>query len=430
MRWRESGVLYAREMRAAVRERSIVVNSILVPLLLYPFILWVIVTGITFVQGQTEGFVSRIAFFGDGSPAAEAIRDRIDATDQLDLREEPRELREAVAAVRTGQLDAVVATDTDLEAPELPGNLRLHITVNASRERSAAASHRLQEVVAAYREEWLTAEATRRGVTPIDWHVFTIRAENVASGRQMGAFLLGLMLPLFFVIMVAVGCFYPAVDATAGERERGTWETLMTVAASRTSIVTSKYLYVATFGCVAGVLNLIAMALSMPVVLGPLLREEPGALEFAVPLAGVPVIALGAILLAAFVAAGMMLFASFARTFKEGQAMITPFYMLVFMPALFLQVPGIEFSFVLAAIPVVNVAMMVREAIGGVFHWPQIAITIVTGAVVIAICIRLATMVLKYEDVVLGSYGGSLFKFLRERALAGRSRGTVGEEGR
>src|SRR3954453_18882852 len=61
MNWRDIGVLYQRELRSALRERSIVVNSILIPILLYPLLLWLMYTGITFVSGQTSDLESRIA---------------------------------------------------------------------------------------------------------------------------------------------------------------------------------------------------------------------------------------------------------------------------------------------------------------------------------------------------------------------------------
>jgi ABC-type Na+ efflux pump permease subunit len=238
----------------------------------------------------------------------------------------------------------------------------------------------------------------------------------------MGAFLLGLMLPLFFVIMVAVGCFYPAIDATAGERERNTWETLMTVAASRGAIVTAKYLYVLTFGCVAGLLNLTAMTLSMKPILGPLMAKGGETLEFSMPLGALPVMAAAAVLLAGFIAAGMMVFAAFARTFKEGQSMVTPFYLLIMVPVMFLQVPGLEFSFALAAIPVIDLTMVVREAVAGVFHWPQIGVTFCVSVAAIAVLLRLAIFIVRFEDVMIGSYGGRLSTFVRERVLKGASK--------
>ena len=170
------------------------------------------------------------------------------------------------------------------------------------------------------------------------------------------------------------------------------------------------------------------MTLTMKPILAPLLAKSGEVLEFSMPLGALPVMAAAAVLLAGFVAAGMMIFASFARTFKEGQSMITPFYMLIMLPVMFLQVPGLEFSFLLAAIPVVNVTMMVREAIAGIFHWPQIGLTIAVSAAVIAALLRLATFILRFEDVMIGSYGGTSRHFrqgtrAQEREEAGPCRG-------
>jgi sodium transport system permease protein len=126
----------------------------------------------------------------------------------------------------------------------------------------------------------------------------------------------------------------------------------------------------------------------------------------------------------------MMIFASFARTFKDGQSMVTPFYMLILLPVMFLQVPGIEFTLPLAFIPVVNVTMMVREAVSGTFHWLQIGVTLVVSAAVIMGCLALATTILRFEDVVIGSYGGSFNTFLKERVLKRRPKAAVAEVSR
>jgi ABC-type Na+ efflux pump permease subunit len=215
--------------------------------------------------------------------------------------------------------------------------------------------------------------------------------------------------------MVAVGCFYPAVDAIAGERERSTWETLMSTSASRLSVVTAKYLYVATMGCMAGLLNLLAIVATLRPVFAPLMSKAGVTFDCTISPAAVPVAIVAAALLAGFIAAGMMLFAAFARTFKEGQAMIMPFYMLTIVPIVFLQVPGIQFSLGLACVPIANVVMMVREALSGVFHWPQMAVTVVASLAIIALCLRLATLLLRFEDVMLGSFNGSFNKFIRQR---------------
>jgi len=58
---------------------------------------------------------------------------------------------------------------------------------------------------------------------------------------------------------------------------------------------------------------------------------------------------------------------------------------------------------------------MVREALSGIFHWPQIALTVASSLLVIALCLRLATFLLQFEDVVLGSFNGSFNRFIQQR---------------
>lgn len=414
--WRQVGMLYRRELRAAFRERAIVINSILLPLFLYPFILWAAFTGILFVMGQTEGAHSRVVVnhWPRGHPALQRSFERDNKLQLIAMNDKAAELRE----ITNGTLDALVeflpARGTNAA---LAGNFQARILFNESKERSGKARQRVAGLIERYRADWLDREARRLDIAPARWRWFTISPQNVASKKQMGAFMLGLLLPLTFVVMVAVGCFYPAVDATAGERERNTWETLMSTAADRTSIVTAKYLYVTTLGGLAGGLNLLAMVLTVKPIFGQLLGRIGDVVQFSVPIAALPVLAVASVLLAGFVAAGMMIFASFARTFREGQAMITPFYLLVLLPILFLQAPGLKFSLPLAFVPIANVTLMVRAAIAGGLGWPQVGITLVVSLVLIALSIWLATFILQFEDVVTGSFQGGLRRFLQQRLV-------------
>ncbi|MCU0291967.1 MAG: ABC transporter permease [Thermoanaerobaculaceae bacterium] len=417
VRWREVKLLYLRELRAALREKMIVTNSIVLPIVLYPFILWAMFTGVMFVQGQTEGFVSRVVI--EGLPAAHAALGRqIERDDRFEVRKVSPTRAEAERQIREGDLDAlVVFAPAPDDGRALPDNFAVTIVCDGAKERSTGARDRVKGMIAKHREAWLKRESARLGATPADWQAFTIQERNVASGRQMGSFLMSMMLPLFFVVMVAMGCFYPAVDATAGERERNTWETLMSLAASRGSIVAAKYLYVATMGCVAGLLNLVAMALSMKPMLSPLLARAGESFDFSVSPGAALVGVLAALLLAGFVAAGMMIFASFARTFKDGQSMITPFYLIVLMPILLVNGQGVKLTWPLAFLPVANISLMMREALTGSFPWPQMAVTVAVSILLILASLRLATAILRFEDVVIGSYGGSLQKLIRDRLL-------------
>jgi len=419
--------LYRHELRMAFRERSIVVGSILMPLVLYPTILWLAFTGITFVQGQTEGQVARIVVH-NAAAVHPALSNALRVPARFQVVKEP-DARRAADLVRAGEADVfIVFAPAAGDAAALAGNFSAMLTFDKSKERSAAARDRVAATIETFREDWLEREAKARRVPTAAWGAFTLADRDVSTGRQIGARILSLMLPIFFVIMVAIGCFYPAIDTTAGERERGTWETMLTLSVPRTRIVLAKYLSVATLGCLAGVLNVSAMLLTIRPILAPLVARTGERLEFAVSPWSLPVVLLGAVLLAGFAAAGMMVFAVFARTFKEGQAMVTPFYMLLFIPVFFIQDPEVTLTTKRGLLPVMNVALMIREAILGRLPWLQIAVTILSSVALIAVCVRVATVILRFEDVMIGSYGGSFGRFFSSRIL-GRTPKRGAEEG-
>jgi sodium transport system permease protein len=407
-------ILYIREIRSALRERNIVFNTILMPVFLYPMLLWIGYTGITFVFGQTEGFISKVVVNGDVAVSG-AFESMLREDDQISL----VSAAEPVADVREGDVDLVVTITASPQT--LEDNFHVLLTFDQSKDRSVTARTRVEALLDEFRALYMQREAERLGLTMAAYQQFWVETKNMATDQQMGRFILGLLIPMMLVVMVGVGSMYAAIDATAGEREKSTWETIMTAATDRTNIVVAKYLYVASMATIAGLLNFTAMLVSMKSILAPLLGDRIDMMSFSVPWMSLPLIILVTVLLALFIAAGMMILASFARTFKEAQSMISPFYMLIILPVMFLQIPGIEFTLPMALIPVVNVCMVFREAVMGEYQWPQIALTVVVEIGSVGLCLWIAATILRYEDVLTGTFDGNMMKFLKERVLTRRA---------
>ena len=423
MDWTTIRLLYLSELRSALRERSVLINGILIPLLLYPLMMWVMFSGILFVTARFESFASRVEIAG--LPAEhrgllerlEEDEGRIEITEIEAPPTPTAAYREEVEnRLLAGELDAALIFETSVDPP---GNAEVSLLSNGSSDQSQAARGRLERALSAERSAWLDRIAEQHGLDGAQWQVFDVRSNNLATGRQMGQFVMGMMIPLFFVLMIANGCVYPAIDSTAGERERNTWETTSTLATRRIHIVAAKYLYVATMGLVAGALNAAAMVVSFRSFLGPLLARIGGGdgsgFAFELPLTSLPVLLLTAVLLGALIAAAMMILAAFARTFKEGQSMVTPVILLVILPVLLLNDPSMSFTPALAGIPVVNVVLLLRQAIAGNLLWLQLGITVLANAAAIAACLWLASRILRVEEIATGSFEGNLFQFLRQR---------------
>ncbi|HKK94221.1 MAG TPA: ABC transporter permease [Longimicrobiales bacterium] len=416
MNWREIGILYRHELRSALRERTIVVNGILIPIFLYPVMLWGMFTAVTFVQGLNEGFTSRVVVEGQLPALNTELRDSLATLPDLRIEDDVAEPR---AAIAEGRLDAIVTfSPAQGDVGVLPGNFRVDIAYDGSETRSVNARDRVESAVDRWRSGWLEEMGDDLGLDVEDRAVFALTSENVSTARDVSEQVLGYMLSVFLIIMVAVGCFIPAVDTTAGERERSTWETLMTVGADRGSIVVAKYLYVATLGIVAGALNVIALMVSIGAVLEPLLGESGASLEVALsPMAALVMVGAASLLALTF-AAAMMVFASFARSFKDGQAMVSPVMWLIFLPILLGgEGSDVNLSVNTAVVPLLNVSMMIRDAIRGVFVWEGIAITLGVSIVLVTVLLLLARRILSFEEFLTGSFDGSFWRFAKDRLL-------------
>ena len=423
MDWTAIRLLYLSELRSALRERSVLINGILVPLLMYPLMMWVMFSGILFVTARFESFASRVEIAG--LPAEHrGILESLDEDGRTEINEVDAPPAGAASAYReevegrllAGELDAALIFEA---TGDPPGNAAVSLLSNGSSDQSQSARGRLERALSAERSAWLERIAAQHGLDGAEWQVFDVRSNNLATGRQMGQFLMGMMIPLFFVIMIANGCLYPAIDSTAGERERNTWETTSTLATRRLNVVTAKYLYVATMGTVAGALNAAAMVVSFRSFLGPLFARLGGGdgsgLAFELPLGSLPVLFLTAVLLGALIGAAMMILAAFARTFKEGQSMVTPIILLVVFPVIVLNDPSMVFTPALAGIPVVNVVLLLRQAIAGNVLWLQLGITVLANGAAIVACLWIASRVLRIEEIATGSFEGNFFQFLRQQ---------------
>ena len=399
MNLRDIRILYLRELRSALRDRTIVTGSILVPILLYPLILWIAYAGFTFVSGQSADLKSRV-MLRNAPPANALLHQQLQSDPKIEL----KTVKDPQREIRNGTLDALVEFLPSETTPPISANFKAKITYDESRDRSDTAEARIEQKIVDYRTRDLELRAGQLGISSAAYQDFWVESSNVSSNRQMVQFFLGLMLPTFLLVMLATGAMHPAIDSTAGERENSTWETVMTLATPRSNVLIAKYLYVATMSFTAGLLNLMAMMFSLRAMLAPLFQRNGVDVPIAIPIESIPIILVGALLMALLVSAVMMILASFARTFKEGQSMVSPFYVVIMVPMMFLSAPGMEFTMKLALIPVMNVTMMFREAIQGIYHWPQIGVTVAVELTCIAAAMLVATTLLKYEYLVTGTY--------------------------
>jgi len=218
--------------------------------------------------------------------------------------------------------------------------------------------------------------------------------------RQSGStFSLTTVVPLILILMTITGAVYPAIDLTAGERERGTMETLMAAPVPRLGLLIAKYVAVLIVALFTATANLVAMTVTLIATgLGPMLFGDEGLSPILVS----EVFAL-LILFAAFFSAILLALTSFARSFKEAQAYLIPVMLLALAPGIMSLMPELKFNGLLAITPLVNVVLLARDIFESNVD-PMLATVAVLSTILYAIAaLTLAARVFGTDAILYGS---------------------------
>jgi sodium transport system permease protein len=285
------------------------------------------------------------------------------------------------ALMERNEGDAASTDATKVPEPE--------IVYNSTNEKSRIAQLRVDAVL----RDWRTA-VTRTNLrdsrVPLDATMpFTVKQQDVAREPQRNAAVWSKILPFILFIWALTGAFYPAIDLCAGEKERGTLETLLVSPAERREIVWGKLLTIMSFSIVTALLNLASMGLTAKFILAQFQElaaiQGTGSLSLP-PLVSVVWLVVALLPVAAFFSAMCLACAAFARSTKEGQYYLMPL-LLVVMPLMMLPMsPGVELNLGNSLIPVTGVVLLLRAVIEGQY-WQALPYLAPVAGVTLACCL-------------------------------------------
>jgi ABC-2 type transport system permease protein/sodium transport system permease protein len=209
------------------------------------------------------------------------------------------------------------------------------------------------------------------------------------------------LVPLVLILMTITGAVYPAIDLTAGERERGTLEVLMAAPVPRMSLLLAKYAAVLVVAMLTGLVNLVGMLLSIYLSgQAPRLLGEQG-----MSVHVVVEIFLLLLLFTSFFAALLLALASLARSFKEAQAYLVPLMVVALIPGMVSLVPTIRLDGPVAFIPLLNVVLLARDVFSGAAEVSD-AVVVVGMTIIYALAaISLAAAAFGRDTLMAGPAG-------------------------
>jgi sodium transport system permease protein len=393
-------VLLAHELRLILRDRRAVVAAVVLPLVVMPATLLAVRLSTESRERARAVTLYRYAVIGSwAEELSEALQDVPPERKTAGGSEPASRLvevpaKDPEASLRAGSIDFFIEA---LGAGPGIRRVRIHFPADRDVSRDAAAKAR-----SALREAWLLRAETSlrsRGTVVETRRAFPLESRDVATPADRGGAAAGRILTALVLFLMITGAAGAAMDMVAGEKERGTLETLLATAALRSEIAAAKHLAILAVALVTTLLQVASLLFWLAV---GLIRLPPG---FAIPVsaATVPALLLLFLPLAALVAAGLLLVSGRVRSYREAQLYLLPVFLGGLVPALASFLPGLPPRSALALVPVANVSVAVREVLAGRFDWPLIVLAATVTAAAAAWATRLSTHALADEEALLGA---------------------------
>jgi sodium transport system permease protein len=384
-------IVYRKELTEAVRDRRTMISSILIPLLLFP----VLAVSLGYTAAELFGEVSR-------QPSRIMILGGEDSPEIVIGLKKAENLRVVPAAANYADLISDKKVQAAIERGDRPD---VKIYMFSGDLKSTNGARRIERFFNEYRDALVRERLAAHNLQPGLMKPFEIKEQNAVSTEKVAGETYGGLIPYLAILMCMTGAMYPAMDLTAGEKERGTMETILSSPISRTHLVLGKFLVVLTASLATATLSVASMGASFTMLSRLVPVEGVGE--------GLPIIPIHAkTALAVFIVAVpigvlfssvMMTISLFAKTFKEAQSYLTPMTFVVLFPAIAAVIPGIELTSRLALIPILNVSLLCKELIAGTYHWTFIAEAFLSTSVWAGLALFLAVKMFQRESVLFST---------------------------
>lgn len=401
MSMRNVGIVYRKELTEWLRDRRTLISTVVVPLLAFPVIMVGMISLTTVMLGKAEKETPKIMVLGgeDSPQILEKLRhveklEIVPSSDDYKKKISEKEIRAAVEVPKG--FDSALARGEEQT---------VKIYFYEGEIKSSFGANHIENFFKDYRESVISSRLADRHVPASIIKPFEIKQENVAPPEKVSGAALGGILGYMVILLSMTGAIYPSIDLTAGEKERGTMETILSSPISRMDLVLGKFFLVLSASLTTAFLSIISMGTSFYVVGRPGALSEKGAaaLQLHVGLSTVLSVFLMALPLAVLFGAVLLTIALFAKSYKEAQSYVTPMTFVVVIPAVASLLPGIDLNPKLALIPILSTSLVCKEIVAGTFHWNYILLILLSSSVYAAAALFIAVKMFQRESVLFRS---------------------------
>jgi len=388
-------LVFKKEILELLRDRKTLFFMVALPIVVFPLLFG---GAIYFTsQAMTEAQNKTLEYVIVGEQNAPELVAEFKQVENLSL-QSPSEAfadEDAMkAAVKNGRYDFIIAIP-DNYAPDIENTGQIVFKIYLNDAELNSVQSRLSEIIDTFEERFQRHAFARLNMdesqqkTLLDPMV--IEKVNVADEREKVGAMVGGMIPYMLFLLCLQGAMLPAADIGAGEKERGTLETLLLSPISRTDIVMGKFLTIATAGAVSALVTVVSMAIWSVILSQGMAIGFVSKFIASIGVVDVALVFLMLVPIVSMFAAILLSLSIYARSYKEAQGYMTPLVFVVIVPVILAAIPGIELKGIWAWVPLTNVALAIKELIKGTMDYLQLfaifGSSVIIAAALIAFCV-------------------------------------------
>ncbi|MCF6438688.1 ABC transporter permease [Pseudoalteromonas luteoviolacea] len=301
------------------------------------------------------------------------------------------------AAVKAGKIDVgiEIPKQQDKQVSVTPEQAVWHVVFNDAQSINFVYK-RLEKLINKYaagiRSATLEALGAPKAHHSAILKPITITKVDTADKRENYGEKLGALIPYMLIPLVLMGASYPAIDLGAGEKERGTLETLLLTPVTRTQLVLGKFLTILASSIACALVTVSSMAIWISIASGIGVLDTIKDAFSSVTLGDFMLIFALLLPVAVMLSSLVLAISIYARSFKEAQNYMGPLSMLVFVPIVVSVMPNMSLNTTTAWIPITNVSLAIKEIIKGTVDYSAVVMIFVASALLagalLMFCIR------------------------------------------
>lgn len=397
--------LYRKEITDILRDKKTMLMMIVVPLILYPLLF---MGSLMFVSKMANASTEKsytVALDGVNDPVAmKAIfKDKGAERDYSFEFVEPDGDMTDASMLEEGKIDVYITESVSDNRP--------YYSINylASETDSRTAAGMAENMLSDYRTDLTSIKLKDLSLSedeilkPVQYAY-----KDHSSNEENIGYLMGMIIPFLMIVSVLMGAMYPAIDTTAGEKERGTLETMLTLPVSNKELITAKFMAVSTIAVASALLNLLSMGFVTVYVADSMKLAGTAQISGLKFVPSLLITLLCVVSFAMFTSAVSLCVCIRAGSFKEAQNISTPLMLIFMMGGMAAMIPDMKLDNVTSLIPVVNISMLISSLFKFDFDPGLILMVLLSNVAYSALAVIIMAEVFAAEDVLFSDPSSSI----------------------